>query len=229
MPNSLKEKNRNLLWIIIAVNTLLFCAVVRANAVRLDDVRSIFTEPQDLMPVGLAVLISTVLNGLLTADTKARLVFLRWRHALPGHRAFTEYALSDPRVDPNILKQNLGGALPVDPVEQNRTWYRLYKSVEKEPAVAQVHRDFLLLRDYAGLSVLFIIVNIFVGLYVISSWKVLGSYLLVLLAQYAVVRQAASHYGVRMVTSVLAQVAAKSSAPSLRARRKRTTKTAGRN
>ncbi len=229
MSKSLKEKNRNLLWVVIAVNTLLFCAVVQANALRLDDISSLFKEPQDFMPVGLAVLISTVLNGLLTADTKARLVFLRWRHPLPGHRAFTEYAVSDPRVDPEILKQNLGGALPVDPVDQNRTWYRIYKSVEREPAVDQVHRDFLLLRDYAGLSVLFIIVNTSVGLYAISSLKVWAIYSVVLLAQYVLVRQAASHYGVRMVTSVLAQVAAKSSASGLRPRKKRTTKTAERN
>jgi hypothetical protein len=141
---------------------------------------------------------------------------------LPGHRAFTEYAVSDPRVDPEVLRQNLGGALPVDPVEQNRIWYRLHKTVEKEPAVDQVHRDFLLLRDYTGLSVLFIIFNGLVGLYAISSLKVLAIYLLVLLAQYGLVRQAASHYGVRMVTTVLAQVAAKCSASGSRARKKRT-------
>jgi hypothetical protein len=205
---------------IISVNALFFYALVHGNVARLDDFRSIFSDPQKLVPVGLAVLISTVLNGVISADTKARLVFLRWRNALPGHRAFSEYATSDPRIDPQLLRQLLGSAFPIDPVDQNRTWYRLYKSVEKEPAVDQVHRDFLLLRDYTGLSVLFILFNGSVGLYAISSLKVFGIYLLMLVAQYALVRQAASHYGVRMVTTVLAQKAA-SASDSPRPRKKR--------
>ena len=32
---------------------------------------------------------------------------------------------------------------PVDPVEQNRAWYRIYKTMENDTAVRQVHRDFL--------------------------------------------------------------------------------------
>jgi hypothetical protein len=212
LPKSLKEQNRPLLWTIIAVNAMFLFAVVHANAIVLDDLRSIVSEPEKLVPVGLAIVISTVLNGLLSTDAKARLVFLRWRNALPGHRAFSEYAASDSRIAPNVLKNILGGALPVDPVEQNRTWYRLYKTVEKEPAVDQVHRDFLLLRDYTGLSVLFFIFNGAVALYALSSWKVFGLYLVELMAQYAVARQAAAHYGVRMVTTVLAQKMAEPSA-----------------
>lgn len=178
-----------------------------------------FSEPQKLMPAGLAVLVSTVLNGFLSADTKARLVFLRWRNVLPGHRAFSEYANSDPRIDPFVLGLILGSAFPVDPVDQNRVWYRLFKIVEKEPAVEQVHRDFLLLRDYTGLSALFIIFNGGAGLYAISSLKVWALYLLVLVMQYIVVRQAASQYGIRMVTTVLARQevkTTKSSSPSRR-------------
>jgi hypothetical protein len=224
LPKSLKEQNRPLLWTFIAVNAVFFYAVVRANAIQVDSLSSLFSEPQKLAPAGLAVLISTVLNGFLSADTKARLVFLRWRNALPGHRAFSEYANSDPRIDPVVLKKIIGSEFPVDPVDQNRAWYRLYKTAEKEPAVDQVHQDFLLLRDYTGLSVLFIIFNGAVGLYAISSLRVWVYYLLVLVMQYIVVRQAASHYGVRMVTTVLAQKAA---TPSLldsspRPRRKRT-------
>jgi hypothetical protein len=145
---------------------------------------------------------------VLSADTKACLVFLRWRNALPGHRAFSEYATSDPRVDPVALRKVVGGAFPVDPVDQNRVWYRLFKAVEKEPAVEQVHRDFLLLRDYTALSVLFFIFYGAVGLYAISSLEVFGLYIVLLIVQFIVVRQAASNYGARFVTTVLAQKAA---------------------
>jgi hypothetical protein len=211
LSKSLKEQNRTLLWTIIAVNAVVFCAVVRANAIQLDSFSSVFGEPQKLVPAGLAVLISTVMNGFLSADTKARLVFLRWRNALPGHRAFSEYANSDPRIDPVVLRRSLGSAFPVDPVDQNRIWYRLFKAVEKEPAVEQVHGDFLLLRDYTGLSALFIIFNGGVGLYAISSLKVWALYLMLLIVQFILVRQAASQYGIRMVSTVLARQEAKPS------------------
>jgi hypothetical protein len=222
LAHSLKAQNRIPLGIIIAANALFFYAIVHGNAIRLDSLGSAVSDPQKIVPVGLAILISTLMNGLLSTDTKTRLVFLRWREILPGHRAFSKYAISDPRIDPEIVRQILGRALPIDPVEQNRTWYKLYKNVEKEPAVDQVHRDFLLMRDYTGLAVLFLVFNGPLGFFVISSLKVYAIYLLALVVQYALVRQAASHYGVRMVTTVLAQTAAKhSQAGSLRRGKRR--------
>jgi hypothetical protein len=47
-------------------------------------------------------------------------------------------------------------------------------------------------------------------------------YLLVLVAQYAVARQAASNYGIRMVTTVLARRAAKEGPAAPTATKKRT-------
>ncbi len=210
MAKSLKEQNRWQLWGIIAVNSLIFFSVVvQAKIIKLDDLRSIFSEPEKLVPVGFAVVITTVLNGLLSADAKACLVFLRWHNALPGHRAFSQYATSDPRIDLVALRKTIGPEFPVNPVDQNRVWYRIYKTVEEEPAVSQVHKDFLLLRDYTGLCVLFIIFYGTVGLSTIASTRTFILYLLILIIQYVVVRQAASHYGVRMVKTVLAQKAAK--------------------
>jgi hypothetical protein len=178
--------------------------------------------------VGFALVIATVLNGLVSADTKARLVFLRWHHALPGHRAFTRYAVRDPRIDLSALEARHGGALPTDPVEQNRAWYRIYKAAENDHAVRQVHRDFLLLRDYTGLSAVFIVFFGAAGLYAIPSTKVGLTYLLALVLQYAVVRQAGSNYGIRMVTTVLARRVAKEPPAMQKAPRKRTRAKAGR-
>jgi hypothetical protein len=98
------------------------------------------------------------------------------------------------------------GALPSDPVEQNRVWYRLYKTVEDNPAVSQVHRDFLLTRDYTGLALLFLLIYGGVGYYSIPSLKIATIYAGILVIQLVVVQQAALHYGVRFVTSVLARV-----------------------
>jgi hypothetical protein len=132
-------------------------------------------------------------------------VFLRWRHALPGHRAFSEHAVRDPRIDVAALERIHGGPLPTDPVEQNRTWYRMYKSIENDPAVRQGHRDYLMMRDYAGLCAVFVVLYGAAGSFAIPSLRVGMIYLAVLAAQLVLVRQAAANYGSRFVTTVLAR------------------------
>jgi len=219
---SLKDQNRWQLWIIVAANSLFLYGVVQANAIKADGLRAAFKDAQNLVPIGLALVIATVLNGLLSADMKARLVFLRWHHALPGHRAFRKYAVCDPRIDVSMLEKLHGGPFPADPVDQNRAWYRLYKTVENDQAVRQVHRDFLLLRDYTGLSVEFVAFYGAAGLYAIPSIKTALIYVMVLVAQYIVVRQAASNYGARMVTTVLARRASQEGAGSRKPPKKRT-------
>jgi hypothetical protein len=206
---SLKDQNRWQLWIIVAANTLFLYGVVQANAIKIDGLRGVFTDAQNLLPVGLALIVATVLTGLLSSEAKARLVFLRWRHALPGHRAFSDHAVRDPRIDVAALEKLHGGAFPVDPLEQNRAWYRIYTTVENDSAVRQVHRDFLLLRDYTGLCAVFFLLYGAAGLFSIPSTKIGLIYLLVLALQYVLARQAACNYGTRMVTTVLARRAGK--------------------
>ena len=202
---SLKDQYRWQLWIIVAVNTLFLYGVVQENAIKVDGLRAIFTDAQNLLPVGVALIVAAVLNGLLSAEAKARVVFLRWHHALPGHRAFSEHAARDPRINAAALKKIHGSPLPTDPVEQNRAWYRMYKSIENDPAVRQAHRDYLLMRDYTGLCALFFVLYGAAGVFFIPSMKVGLIYLAVLAAQFFLVRQAAANYGRRFVTTVLAR------------------------
>lgn len=208
---SLKDQYRWQLWIVVAVNTLFLYGVVQANAIKVDGLRAIFTDAQNLLPVGVALIVATVLTGLLSSEAKARLVFLRWHHALPGHRAFSVHAVRDPRIDIAALEKIHGTAFPVEPVEQNRAWYRIYKTMENDPAVRQVHRDFLLLRDYTSLCAVFFVLYGASGLFFIPSIRVGLIYLLVLAVQFVFVRQAASNYGTRMVTTVLARRVGKES------------------
>jgi len=77
----------------------------------------------------------------------------------------------DPRIDVSALEKLHGSALPVDQVEQTRAWYRLYKTMENDAAVRQVHRDFLLLRDYTGLCAVFFVFYGAAGLYAVPSMK----------------------------------------------------------
>ena len=94
---SLKEQNRWQLWLVVAVNCLFLYTVAQANSIEVSGLKTMFTDAGNLLPVGIALVVTTVLNGLLSADVKAKLVFLRWRDPLPGHRAFSRYAKSDPR------------------------------------------------------------------------------------------------------------------------------------
>lgn len=204
MAKSLKDQNRWQIWLIVTANALLLYGVSQANAISITGLSDAFA-PHNLLPVGMALTISIVLNGLLSADNKAKLVFLRWQNTLPSHQAFSKYAKLDPRIDLDALEKLHGSKLPKDPVEENKTWFRMYKSVENSTTVFQVHRDFLLLRDYTGLSFLFLVFLGSIGIYVIESLEASRIYLGILIIQYLTVRQAASNYGIRMVTTVLSE------------------------
>jgi hypothetical protein len=210
LAKSLKEQNRWQIWLIIALNSLLLYGATAATATKFADLCSTLPDTGKLVPFGLAVVVATVMNGLLDPNTtKARLVFLRWRDPLPGSRAFSKYVTADPRIDPAKVETAVGSPLPIEPVQQNRTWFRLYKAVENDPAVLQVHRDFLLTRDYTSLATLFLVIYGTASVFVVPSTKILLIYLLFLVLQYIMARQAASRYGVRMVTTVLARATAK--------------------
>jgi hypothetical protein len=205
---SLKDQNRWQLWLTIAANAVVFYAVAQSEVFATSGLKGLVTEATNLLPVSLALVITSVANGLLPANMKARLVFLRWKHALPGHRAFSKHAKSDPRIDVDRLKKSLGNKFPTDPEGENRAWYRIFKEVEADPAVQHIHREFLFTRDYASLAILFFIAYGMASVFLVPSWKVSLVYCLLLLLQFVVVRQAAATYGTRFVCTVLARKAA---------------------
>jgi len=199
-----ERAKREELWAIIAANAVAFYCVAQWDSIATSGIGNLFKHAANLLPVGVTIILTTVANALISSDNKARLVFLRWHHALPGHRAFSVYAQSDPRVDVARVKRALGNKLPVDPAQQNQIWYRWLKETEKYPAVEQSHRDFLLLRDYTAFSILF-----FLG-FGLASWLFVESlqarllYTVALFAQFLIVRHAAATVGARFVCTVLA-------------------------
>ena len=208
-PKSLKDQNRWQLWLTIALNFVVFYTVTRSNVIIAAGWKGLFTAATDLLPIGFAVIVTSVANGLLSANMKARLVFLRWTHALPGHRAFTTHAPADPRIDLDRLKKALGNKLPKNPEAENKAWYRIFKEVEVAPEVQHIHREFLFMRDYAGFSALFLVGFGVAALVLVQSWKVALIYCFVLLLQFIVVRHVAAIYGVRFVCTALAVKSAK--------------------
>ena len=135
----LKDSYKSRLYVVAAINVALFWAVVIFRA----DLSMIWTllssiSLQDgivgvITPIG-----AFILDGLLSADTKERVVYWRFKHPLPGSRAFSVHLKKETRADPERLVRQWG-VFPDDPAEQNRLWYRIYRSVEKELRVHEGH------------------------------------------------------------------------------------------
>ena len=201
-PKSLKAKNSLVIGSVLAADALLFAAF---SALPNFNLQSAWTSGA-ASRAGLALLIPVIvllLGSLIPSSAKAVLVFWRLRHALPGHRAFTDKTLSDPRIERERLRKNVG-AFPSDPSQQNAMWYRLFKKVEQEVSIEHVHGQFLLLRDLASISALLLAGCVLcwrVGL--IFDWEslILGS---ILGVQFLLAALSARSQGQGLVNSVLA-------------------------
>lgn len=200
----LKSENQVWLFGFLVVNLAAFAVV---TYIGLDGVPGaiqwVQSNWESLSAVGLGAVVTTVVSNLISPQLKAVLVFWRWPNPLPGHRAFTRYLGSDPRIDPKILQEKIGD-FPSDPSEQNRLWYRIYRTHESKPSVMGAHGDFLLTRDMTWLSfamfMLFGLGSAFIGESALqAAW-----YPAFLAIQYAVVSLAAKRNGIRLVLNVLA-------------------------
>jgi len=160
------------------------------------------------VPVLTLVLVMAL--GAIPGDHgKAVLVFLRVRNPLPGCRAFEKASMMrDPRIHVEDLRTALGGSFPRAAIEQNATWYRLYKSIAAEPDIEGVHFEYLLFRDLTWLTILFLSTSAFSFVLVGPSHVPFFLLSLFFLALAALFRHAAAERGVRFVNSVLARTAA---------------------
>ena len=201
---ALKDENRWQLWLTIALNAVVFYALVQSSTIATVGWKGLFTTAPDLLPVGFAFIVTSIVNGLLSANMKARLVFSRWTNALPGHRAFSQHASADPRVDLGPLEGYLGDKFPDGPEAENKAWYRIFKEVETAPEVNHIHRELLFARDYTSFSLIFLLVLGPAALVLAQTSRVALAYCFALLLQFMVVRHAAATYGARFVCTVLA-------------------------
>lgn len=162
----------------------------------------------DTMLMAALPLLAVVGLGLVGSHLKAVLVFWRPRFPLPGCRVFTKLAQGDPRIDLAVTAKEYGD-LPIEPINQNILWYKIFREYEENERVADAHRLYLLMRDMTALSAVFLIAF---GLGA-AIWgcpaKVTWMYLVFLAIQYGTVSTAARNYGNRFATTVLAEVTAK--------------------
>ena len=205
-PGSLKTQNIPTLRALLIINAVLCVSIIFGLAIGFHDITAradVIIDSALLMVV--ASLATYILTEFLSDDTKAILVFLRVSNPLPGCRAFSNYAVTDPRVDPAVL-QKKWGELPTDPIEQNRLWYKMLKKQEKMNAhILENHRVFLLLRDSAALAlILTTLVALalpFVGTAIGRPWWLLG----VLFLEFLGASAAARSVGISLVRNVMAE------------------------
>lgn len=146
---------------------------------------------------------TVVICGLLSSNLKYILIFWRWQNPLPGTRAFTHLMSKDPRIDPKILEERYA-PLPIDPADQNRLWYKLYKKHEHDKSVLEAQKYFLLTRELNSVSFLSLFILGVAGHFIFSNRQLWMIYLLGLLAVFLVTAIAAQNYGSRFATNVLA-------------------------
>jgi hypothetical protein len=204
---NLKLKNSASLWVFFICNCFAFALLFLSenlHAIQNDFMSMISFRTSGVLLVPVVLFI---INGLLSSNQKAALVFWRYENCLPGCRAFTIHAKKDPRINLQRLK-SLHGTLPKNPRDQNQLWYKIYKKHSSDIVIAKSHKDFLLARDMTAISFLFII---FAGLPMIFLGKAPYNYwyMICLSAEYLVLAIVAQNHGKRFVTNVLAMESTK--------------------
>ena len=202
MDISLKDRNKPLLAIVILANMTAYLATLN-KGFSAENWANTLNDIQQLVPAVLISALTGILNAQIGHVNKARLVFWKYQHPLPGSHAFTEYINTDVRIDKATLLKNQS-SLPIEPNEQNALWFKWYREFQNEPSIKQVHREYLFTRDYAGISILLLISLGPLAFWQMDSVQFAGLYLIFLIGQYLVVRKAAQNHGIRFVTSVLA-------------------------
>ena len=177
-----------------------------------------------LVAPGLAPLVVLLLVNVLPSSAKFGLLYWKGRNGLPGASAFTRHGPTDPRIDMPALTKHVG-PLPTDPVEQNATWYRLYRQVQDEPTVRDAHGSSLLYRDMAAMSVILAITVPALIYWTTGDLARTGLAFAIFAAQYALTAASGRAAGTRFVCNVLAEhsirkVPAKSAAAPRKSRAK---------
>jgi len=215
---SLKEQNAWLIRAAMIAHATAFL-VVAIEPAKLFKARSVHLVAKlEAMAVpgsaslGLIVIASLILLGSIPPNWRDRLIHLRWRHPLPGSRAFTVVGPTSSHVDMTALESKLG-PLPTDPAIQNQLFYRIYKPLRDDVSVCDPHRRYLAARDIGTITALLVVPLPILALVINGNAFRSAMYGACLLSAYVLCAVSAKNYGWRMVQHVLAITAAGDSSP----------------
>jgi hypothetical protein len=108
---NLRGTNPAYVWTFIGVNVAVFLSLImskRFAGASIDRFWRQVTAKDGIIAASIPI-VAIVLTGVLSDTTKARLVFWRWTHPLPGCRVFTTLIENDLRIDVASLEKKHGG------------------------------------------------------------------------------------------------------------------------
>ena len=206
MP-TLKKQNRKTLVGFILINVILFSVLSNnffIDTTGIKDLISSALDPKILLVILLFGL-SIILEGILSSNIKAIIVFNRIKFPLPGCRIFTDIAYRDHRIDMKKLKGIYNNNLPSEPESQNSEWFRLYKLYEKVEVIEESHKSFLLTRDLLALSIILIILSTVLHIIVGTDFQNIMYSITIYIVLIIVFKISAYNYGNRFTANVIVE------------------------
>ncbi len=209
MAKTLKQRNQPQLVTFTIVNVLTLSAVALGTQTLLslaDDIAkgSWATLGKVIAVPAVASLLLGGFGWAVPRGWKETLIFWRiGKRCLPSSRAFSQIAISDPRIDMASLSNQLG-SFPIEPAKQTAVWYAIYRKHMIEPSVEDAHGAYLLYREMTGLVGIFLAAVLVTGPLFHVSWRLTASSVSLLVIEYLVVMFAARHSAQHMVANVLA-------------------------
>lgn len=203
---SLKEQNERSYWLFAVANIAILISLVVCSSIDLQHMTAVTKKitSKDGIWISLFPILGIILNGLLPSDIKAMIVYTRFKHALPGHRAFSKLGKADSRIRlERIAKKYV--KLPRNPIDQNKLWYDIYKKHQDKPVIRDSHKKFLLMRDIASLSFIIWLGYVIVFVIFFTTKIEFISYLIFGTIQFLVTMISARNYGNRFTCNVLAE------------------------
>lgn len=205
---SLKERNAWLiraamighvlafLW--VAAEPTKFSSVNRANlAERLEAVAA-----PSAAALGLIVVASLLLLGLIPPNWRDRLLHWRWNDPLPGSKAFSKIGPESGNVDMHRLRKKYG-PFPRAGEKQNTLFYRIYRDHCDDLGVLDAHGRYLAARDIGTITALLTITLPWLAWWASGDGPVSLAYGVSLFVVYALCVIASKNYSLRMVQNVL--------------------------
>lgn len=104
MAQTLKEKNLRGQVIFLSINTGALLSLLEGPDILAEGWTSLWADMERIVGGAALPFLVHIINGGVSADNKARLVFWRWRHPLPG------MLFQDPPFGPAAATPDGGGA-----------------------------------------------------------------------------------------------------------------------
>jgi hypothetical protein len=206
---SLKEQNAWLIRAVLLLHAIAFAYVAFEPFVLVQNGRpDVLQKLREALAPGTISLVAIalariVLLGLVPSGLRDRLIHWRWRHPLPGARAFTKFGPADPRVDMSKLEK-IYGPLPTDPDQQGALFYRIYSTNATRVGVLDAHKSYLAVRDIGTINFVLFVLLPPSAFWAIDDVVRPGVYAVTLFLSYVLTSLAAQVYGARLVENTLA-------------------------